>query len=105
MNGRVRAACLSCCILWGSTWMFIELGLRDLLGTAVTYLFLFWLILRVPLTAIGAIPLLDTTVAVGLGAVVLGEPLGWPLLAGGALVLAGAALGNQVPAGPAPERG
>jgi drug/metabolite transporter (DMT)-like permease len=57
------------------------------------------------MSAIGAIPLLDTKGAVVLGAAVLGEPLGWSLLAGGALVLAGAALANQVPAGPAPERG
>ena len=75
------------------------------LGTAVTYLFLFWLIPRVPLSAIGAIPLLDTTVAVILGTAVLGEAVGWPLLAGGALVLTGAALANQVPVEPAPEAG
>jgi drug/metabolite transporter (DMT)-like permease len=72
-------------------------------GTAVTYLFLFWLIPRVPMAAIGAIPLLDTTVAVILGSLVLGEHLGWSLLAGGALVLGGAALANQAPAEPAPE--
>ena len=74
-----------------------------LLGTAVTYLFLFWLIPRVPISAIGAIPLLDTTVAVILGAALLGEHLGWPLLAGGALVLCGAALANQPPTEPAPQ--
>ncbi len=74
------------------------------LGTAVTYLFLFWLIPRVPISAIGAIPLLDTTVAVILGALVLREEVGWPLLAGGALVLSGAALANQAGAEPAPER-
>ena len=39
--------------------------------------------------------------AVLLGAAVLSEPLGWPLLAGGALVLTGAALANQPEAGPA----
>src|SRR5258705_2896149 len=27
---RIRAAYLSCCLLWGSTWMVIKLGLRDL---------------------------------------------------------------------------
>lgn len=64
-------------------------------GTAVTYLCLFWLIPRVPMAAIGAIPLLDTTVAVALGALVLRESIGWPLAAGGALVFAGAALANQ----------
>jgi drug/metabolite transporter (DMT)-like permease len=46
------------------------------------------------MVAIGAIPLLDTTIAVSLGALVLGEPVGWTLLGGAALVLAGAALAN-----------
>jgi drug/metabolite transporter (DMT)-like permease len=61
-------------------------------GTALTYVGLYWLIPRVPLAAIGAIPLLDTTVAVFLGAALLGEPLGWHLAAGGAMVLGAAAL-------------
>jgi drug/metabolite transporter (DMT)-like permease len=78
-------------------------GYLAVFGTAVAYLFLFWLIPRVPISAIGVIPLLDTTVAVTLGAVVLHERLGWLLLAGGALVLAGAALANSAPAQSAPE--
>src|SRR6267142_3574685 len=216
---RIRAAYLSCCLLWGSTWMVIKLGLRDLppflfagtrmllaaavllpfaaraglreydrrdwgrvgfigvLQIGLPYALLFagqqwvpsalaavlfatfpvWLVLIArlmlpgqpltprkiaaallgiagvfllqlpalrgqalsplaavggalvlsasaliaPISAIGAIPLLDTTVAVMLGALVLGEKLGWPLLAGGVLVLSGAALANQVPAEPA----
>ncbi len=72
-------------------------------GTAVTYLCFFWLIPRVPMSAIGAIPLLDTTVAIVLGALILHEQIGWPLLAGGALVLAATALANQAPAAPAVE--
>ena len=63
-------------------------------GTALPYLALFWLLARVPVAAIGAIPLLDTTIAVALGALVLREPVGWTLLGGGALVLTGAALAN-----------
>src|SRR4051812_29616829 len=27
---RIRAAYLTCCLLWGSTWMVIKVGLRDL---------------------------------------------------------------------------
>ena len=63
-------------------------------GTAVPYLLLFWLLPRVPVAAIGAIPLVDTTLAVCLGSLVLGERLGWHLLAGGALVLIAAAIAN-----------
>ncbi len=93
---RGRPASFTPTALFAIAWLAV-------LGTAVTYLFLFWLIPRVSMPAIGAIPLLDTMVAVTLGAVLLHEPLGWPLLAGGALVLSGAALANQVPAAPAPD--
>ena len=68
-------------------------------GTAIPYLFLFWLLPRIPMAAIGAIPLLDTTFAVFLGTVVLREPLEPTLLVGGALVFAGAALANFAGAG------
>jgi drug/metabolite transporter (DMT)-like permease len=64
------------------------------LATAVTYVGLYWLVPRVPIAALGAIPLLDTTVAVSLGALWLGEAVGWHLAAGGALVLSAAALAN-----------
>jgi drug/metabolite transporter (DMT)-like permease len=72
-------------------------------ATAVTYLGLYWLVPRVPIAAIGAIPLLDTTVAVALGALLLGERVGWHLAAGGAMVLAAAALAAR--AGPRPRAG
>jgi drug/metabolite transporter (DMT)-like permease len=61
-------------------------------GTALTYVGLYWLVPRVPMAAIGALPLLDTTVAVTLGALVLHEPVGWNLALGGGMVLAAAAL-------------
>ncbi|MFL5373402.1 MAG: DMT family transporter [Myxococcales bacterium] len=64
-------------------------------GTVVTYLLFFWLFPRVPMSAIGAIPLLDTSIAVTLGVIVLRERAGWPLFVGGALVLSGAALANE----------
>jgi drug/metabolite transporter (DMT)-like permease len=64
-------------------------------ATAVTYVGLYWLVPRVPIAAIGAIPLLDTTVAVLLGAVLLDEPVGWHLAAGGVLVLSAAALASR----------
>jgi drug/metabolite transporter (DMT)-like permease len=68
-------------------------------GTALTYLGLYWLVPRVPIAAIGAIPLLDTAVAVALGAIVLGEPLSWNMAAGGAMVLLAAALAGLGAAG------
>lgn len=71
-------------------------------ATAVTYVGLYWLMPRVPIAAIGAIPLIDTTVAVTLGVVLLDEPVGWHLAAGGSLVLAAAALANRrAPGAPA----
>ncbi len=68
------------------------LGYLAVGGTALTYLGLYWLIPRVPVSAIGALPLLDTTVAVTLGALVLHEPVGWNLALGGGMVLAAAGL-------------
>ena len=70
----------------------LALGYLSVGGTALTYLGLYWLVPRISIAAIGALPLLDTTVAVTLGAVVLHEPVGWPLAAGGGMVLAAAGL-------------
>jgi drug/metabolite transporter (DMT)-like permease len=61
-------------------------------GTAVTFAGLFWLIKRVPISVVSTIPLVDTLIAVVLGAVVLGERLPARALAGGALILLGVVL-------------
>jgi drug/metabolite transporter (DMT)-like permease len=58
-------------------------------GTALGFVGLFWLIRRVPVSVIGTIPLVDTLLAVILGALVLGEKLPARTLAGGALILTG----------------
>lgn len=71
-------------------------------ATALTYQLLFWLLAHVPLSVIGAMPLLDTLVAVLLGVVMLGERVDSSLLLGGALILSSAALANLSPS--APER-
>lgn len=68
------------------------LAYLSLFGTVIAFLALFWLIPRVPMATIGAIPLIDTFVAVTLGAIVLGERVGWRFFAGGAMILTGAAL-------------
>jgi drug/metabolite transporter (DMT)-like permease len=63
-------------------------------GTIFTYLTLFWLLPRLPLAAVGAIPLIDTLVAVMLGSLFLHETLTWKYAAGAALILTAAALAN-----------
>lgn len=67
-------------------------------GTVVTFLCFFWLLPRLPMVAVGVIPLLDTTVAIALGALVLGEPFGLRQAGGAALVLTGALVANLAPA-------
>ncbi len=66
-------------------------------ATALTYQLLFWLLPRVPLAVVGAMPLLDTLVAVLLGVVLLGERVDSSLLLGGLLILSSAALANLAP--------
>jgi drug/metabolite transporter (DMT)-like permease len=66
-------------------------------GSGLTYIGLYWLLPRIPLAALGVLPLLDTTVAVFLGAAVLAEPLGWTMAAGGSMVLAAGALAALAP--------
>jgi drug/metabolite transporter (DMT)-like permease len=65
-------------------------------GTAVAFFALFWMLPHVHVSAVGAIPLIDTTLAVALGAAVLREPLTWRFIAGAGLVLVAAALANGV---------
>ena len=62
-----------------------------LFGTAMTFVGLFWMIPRVPVAIIGTIPLVDTLVAVALGAIVLHERLPARVLAGGVLIAVGVA--------------
>jgi drug/metabolite transporter (DMT)-like permease len=64
-------------------------------GTVVTFLSLFWLIPRLPMVVIGNIPILDTLIAVALGAAILREQIGGRLLLGSMLVLSGAALATR----------
>jgi drug/metabolite transporter (DMT)-like permease len=74
-----------------------------LFGTALTFAGLFWLIPRVPVAVIGTIPLVDTLLAMLLGAVVLGERITGPVVAGGVLILAGVFLAaSREPARAAP---
>ncbi len=66
-------------------------------GTVMTYQLLYWLLPRISLSALGAMAMLDTLVAVVLGVVLLHEPLTASVLTGGALILSAAALANLAP--------
>jgi drug/metabolite transporter (DMT)-like permease len=69
-----------------------SIGYLALGGTVLTYVGLYWLLPRIPLVAIGSIPLIDTTVALTLGTLLAGERLTLTMLGGAALVLLAAAL-------------
>jgi drug/metabolite transporter (DMT)-like permease len=69
-----------------------------LLGTALPFAGLFWLLSRVPVAVIGTIPVVDTVLAVVLGSVILGESFSLRLLAGAGLILLAVLLAS------APER-
>ena len=66
-----------------------SLAYLTVFGTALGFVGLFWLIKRVPVSIIGTIPLVDTLLAVVLGAIVLGETFPLRTLVGGALILVG----------------
>lgn len=72
----------------------------SVLGTAVTFAGLFWLVPRVPVSVIGSIPLVDTLIAVCLGALVLKETLSLRILVGGAMIVAGVLMATREPGGP-----
>jgi drug/metabolite transporter (DMT)-like permease len=74
---------------------FAALAYLAVFGTALTFVGLFWLIKRVPISVVSTIPLVDTLIAVMLGAVVLGERLPARTLAGGALILIGVFLATR----------
>lgn len=70
--------------------------------TGLAYLFLYEMVAEAGATSASMVTYLIPVVAVALGVVVLGEPLGWNLFAGAAVVIAGVALaegrfGHRVP--------
>jgi drug/metabolite transporter (DMT)-like permease len=81
-----------------SQWTPVAVGALAYLaifGTALTFVGLFWLIKRVPISVVSTIPLVDTMIAVMLGAIVLGERLPGRTLAGGGLILIGVFLATR----------
>jgi len=59
----------------------------SILGTALPFAGLFWLIARVPVSIIGTIPVVDTVIAVTLGSLILGETFSARVLVGAGLIL------------------
>jgi drug/metabolite transporter (DMT)-like permease len=76
-----------------------SLAYLAIFGTAITFAGLFWLIKRVPISVVSTIPLVDTFIAVVLGALILGERLPARALAGGALILLGVFLATRAEKG------
>jgi drug/metabolite transporter (DMT)-like permease len=71
----------------------------SILGTALPFAGLFWLIHRVPMSVIGTIPIVDTVIAVALGNLILRESFAPRVLAGAALILVAvllASTGRQI---------
>ncbi len=66
------------------------------MGTAIPFVGLFWLIPRVPVAVVGMIPVVDTVIAVLLGNLILGETLSPRVLAGGAFILLGVLLAASI---------
>src|SRR5262249_39545799 len=62
------------------------------IGTALPFVGLFWLLRRVPVAVIGTIPVVDTVIAVVLGNLVLGTTVSPRILGGGTLILGGVLL-------------
>jgi len=86
-------------------WTAVSIGALLYLaiaGTVLTFVALYWLVPRVPMSVIGTIPLVDTVIAVMLGAVFLGEALPLRVFGGGLLIVAGVLLATS--SGPAPAR-
>jgi len=75
----------------------------SILGTALPFAGLFWLLRRVPMSVIGTIPIVDTVIAVVLGSLVLSESFSPRVLAGAGLILV-AVLLAAAPAEAAQER-
>lgn len=74
----------------------ISLAYLAVFGTVLTFVGLFWLVPRVPVSMIGSIPLVDTLIAVLLGSLVLHEALPLRFVAGGILIAVGVVLGASI---------
>ena len=81
------------------------LGLAYLVvaGSLVAFTAYMWLLRNVPTTLVGTYAYVNPVVAVLLGTLALGEPLGWRTIVGGGIILGAVALIVRAPK-PAPQR-
>lgn len=70
----------------------LSLAYLTVVGSVIAFLAYYWLIRHTHVTRVLLIPLLTPVVAVGLGAVFLGESVGWGTGLGGAAILGGVGL-------------
>jgi drug/metabolite transporter (DMT)-like permease len=70
----------------------VSLAYLAFFGSSLAFVLWYWLIRAIKVTTAQLLPFVNTLVAVILGAVVLGEELGWRALAGGAAILLGLAV-------------
>ena len=82
------------------------LGLAYLVaaGSLVAFTAYMWLLRKRPRPLVGTYAYVNPVVAVLLGTLVLGEPLGWRTLVGGGIVIAAVALIVRAPKEPAPAQ-
>lgn len=73
----------------GRSWTFLILSG---LATGASWLCYYRALQLAPASRVAPIDKLSVVVAIALGVGLLGEPLGWKLMAGGGLIVAGAAL-------------
>ncbi|MDJ0384215.1 EamA family transporter [Streptomyces sp. G-G2] len=71
-----------------STRSWLALGYLVLMGSLVGFTAYAWLLQSAPLSLVSTYAYVNPVVAVALGALVLGEELTWPILVGGAIVVA-----------------
>jgi drug/metabolite transporter (DMT)-like permease len=89
----------------GAVSLESSLGLAYLVvfGSLIAFTSYMWLLRNAPTTLVGTYAYVNPFVAVLLGTVVLGEPLGWRTLVGGGIVIAAVALIVRAPR-PKPEQ-
>jgi drug/metabolite transporter (DMT)-like permease len=68
------------------------LGYLTIVGSVIAFLMYYWLIRHTELTWVLMIPLVTPLVAVGVGVLFAGEPVGWHTALGGSAIIGGVAL-------------